>query len=372
MRQFLKRCLLLNKRLYKKLSFLILMICIPLLALAFSAAANTQSGFVTVALAGEDPADPLSCQLMEEFMNQDSLIRFMAVNTPQDAALAVKQGQADAAWIFKANTTEHLRNFGENPQSAVTVIEREQNVFTRIAREKLSAVLFPYCAKGQYLHYIRTNLPGLSEKEDGQLLEIYDAVTISEELFTFQDGQGMNTQNTNYLTAPIRGLLSVFLTVACAAATLFWMQDEKEGTFAYAKGAFIRALPFLSVFLAALNLLAVTLITLFACGLQVGFLRELTAGVGLCLCSAVFCLFLKNLLQSLKVYAAATVPLCLALLVFCPVFLDFKRFWFIQLLFPNTYYLNGITKPTYLGYMLVYCLVLGMGYVALGWKKQKN
>ena len=82
MQRPLKWLLMLNKRLYKKSSFIIIMLFIPLCVFALGIAAKQQSGFVSIVLAKEDSADPISTELVNSFLSERSLIRFTLADSP--------------------------------------------------------------------------------------------------------------------------------------------------------------------------------------------------------------------------------------------------------------------------------------------------
>ena len=156
MKRLFKWFLMLNKRLYKKATFVIILCIIPIAALALSIAAGQDSGFVTVALAREDKADKISGEITEKLLSDDSLVMFVEYDSPKDAYDAVKYGSADAAWIFPSDIEEKVNAFSvslSDSDSAVTVIEREESVALRLTREKLSAALYKYTARAFYLDF---------------------------------------------------------------------------------------------------------------------------------------------------------------------------------------------------------------------------
>ena len=102
--------LLLNKRLYRKVTFLGLMLMIPVLVLSFYSAAGQSGGIVTIALAQEDAADATAGALISELMSDSRVIQFYKT-TPQEALELVKTGKADSPWIFPENTASHIAGF---------------------------------------------------------------------------------------------------------------------------------------------------------------------------------------------------------------------------------------------------------------------
>ena len=133
--------LLLNKRFLKKPGLWAILIIIPLLVVAFNAVALQDSGIITVALATEDENDSLANEIIEDIKKDNRLIRFV-VSTPDEAEVLVKDGMADAAWIFPENLAIKLGDFVEDKQSVIRILEREETVALMLAREKLSGAVF--------------------------------------------------------------------------------------------------------------------------------------------------------------------------------------------------------------------------------------
>ena len=118
MQRLLKWALMLSKRLYKKVAFLAIMLAIPAFALALSFAAKQDSGFVKVVLTKEDANDVVATKIVDELLQDNTLINFSAVESPADAVGMVKSGQADAVWIFPSGIEEKSRtNAGYTKQS---------------------------------------------------------------------------------------------------------------------------------------------------------------------------------------------------------------------------------------------------------------
>ena len=97
---------MLTKRLYKKPSFLLILLMIPLLVFAYGRVAQEESGILTVALVQSDPADPLSGEIIDGLVQSSPLIRYKVVDSVEQAHEQVRMGAADSAWIFPADMGE--------------------------------------------------------------------------------------------------------------------------------------------------------------------------------------------------------------------------------------------------------------------------
>ncbi len=378
MRRWFRWLWMLSKRLYKRVAFLAIMALIPLAVLALEVAAQANSGFLHIVLAQTDPTDAVSSQLVERFMEDESLILFSYVEDPRVAADMVTMGEADAAWIFPDNMEEKVDRFVASHYTrggVVTVVERQQTVFSRVAREKLNFALQHYSAPACYLKYTRENVEQLNALSDEQLMEYFNNVEFNDELFLFRTPDGSTTvrMDNNYLLAPVRGLLGI-LTVLCGlAAALFYLRDEESGTFALVPLRRRGWVAYACLFIAVLNISVVTLLALFVGGVSTSLLLEVPMLLLYAVCCAAFCLLLLRLCGSIRVLASVLPVLVTLMIVVCPIFFVIRMPLWIKLAFPPTYFVNAAFDRRYLLYMLAYaavCVALAYGIKQLkaGWR----
>ncbi len=362
MRKLLKWFLMLNKRLYKKAAFVVLLVLIPVSVLAYSIVSRQDSGFLHIVLAQTDATDAVSSAVVEELLSEESIVHFSKALSPRAAVEAVKTGQADEAWIFPANMQQKVNEFVTgNGESAVRVVAREQTVFLRLSHEKLTAALYKYNAKAKYIDFARTNSSALDSLTDSELMQYYDNLSIDEELFVFGNhdtaAEPHSGAGESYLTSPIRGLLSIIVLLCGMAAAMYYMQDERSGTFSWVPQANRIYVAFACLVIAVLNVAAVALISLYTAGLASSLLMEIISIILYSASSAVFCLILKQIFGSIRLYGSVIPLLTVVMIAVCPVFFDFRVLIGVQLLFPPTYYVNAAYDSRYLLYMAVYSVV---------------
>ena len=359
---------LLNKRLYKKPAFVIILCIIPLCILAFSIAARGDSGFLHIGIAQTDPTDEASSNVIDKLLSEKSMIRYTVFDTPENATEAVINGKTDAAWILPDGLENKMNDFADSfsNDKFVTVIERETNILLRLSHEKLSGALFEYTAKAYYLLYAREKLEELDFLSDEELLDYYNNVAISDNLFIYENPElsGNSTDGSDYLTSPIRGLLGVIGVLCGMAAAMFALSDEKAGTFSHVPEGLRIYVSFACILIAVLNVTVVMALSLFISGLYAGILRELVCIVLYALTCSAFCLLLKQIFKSIRAYSAV-IPLGIILMIaICPVFFDFRSLYIFQHLLPPTYFVNAAYDVKYLLYMPLFsvaCLALSIG-----------
>lgn len=360
MSKILKWFLMLSKRLYKKPSFVVLLILIPACVLAFSLIADDDSGFVHIVLAQSNNNDSISSEVINQLLNENSIINFTLSDNPESAIAEVENGLADEAWVFPVDTLSGVEDFvGGGGDYVVSVVTREQNVSLRIAREKLTAALYKYCAKAYYIDYIRANISQLDALSDEQLTVYFENVKVDEELFVFGNPADVsnNSADANYLLSPIRGLLAILAVICAMAATMYYMQDELAGTFSYVKQKQKGLTALGCVLTAVINVSVVLFLSLCLSSLMHNVFKEILALLLYALCCSAFCLLLKQIFSSLRTYAAVIPLFAIIFIGVCPVFFDFRSLSFLQMLLPPTYYVNAIYNNTYFIGMIVYTAV---------------
>lgn len=365
--------LLLNKRLYKKVTFLLILVLIPGLVMGYSAVARDESGLMTVALAckGEDPT---AGEIMRELKDGSALIRFVICDDPRTAEAMVNGQHADAAWIFEDDLEDAIYRFAVKPlrkNAFVQILEGESTIPMKLIREKLSGVIFARTSRAYYLDYLRQNVPEVKDVPDETLLQYYDEFASEATFFEFAylDGGSREEadESTGYLLSPVRGMLAVVIVLGGLAAAMYYMQDEMLGTFSLVPQRKKAAVEFGCQVIAVGNVSVVALIALAASGLAASPERELLLLVLYTLSTALFCMTMRRLLGRIGALGTLLPLLVVGMLVVCPVFFDLGALRAVQYLFPPTYYINAANSNYYLGLLGLYTAAL-LGVYAL-WGK---
>jgi len=371
MKRIFKWFWMLSKRLYKKPSFLVLMLLVPLCVTLFAGTAQQSSGFVHIALARELDDDPVATAIMNDLLTEEGLIRFSQMSR-QAALEAVQTGQADEAWIFPENTENKLQDFAAGKEEyIVKTVTLEETVSVKLAREKLSAAVYAYCAKAYYVDYVRSEFSQLKHLSDRELEIRFEEVKVNEELFVYGNpADTSGVQAVNYLTSPIRGLLAVLMLLCGVAATLYYLQDEAAGTFAWVRQSKKGLTALCCIVTATVNISAVLLLSLAFSGLAGNVFREVGALLLYSLCCGAFCVLLKQIFPTIRSCAAIVPLIAVVMLGLCPVFFDFREWYILQHIVPPTYYINASYDGKYLLYMLAYIpACLGVAFLLSGLRR---
>lgn len=357
---------MLSKRLYKKPTFVVILVLIPVLVLGYTAISGGQSGMLTIGLAWE-AEDPITAQVVQELTEENALLAVQAIGDPGAAEELLRAGKLDAVWIFPGNMAEKIREFALQPVSSrafIRVLEREDSVALMLSREKLNGAVYPYVAQRVYVQFLRELAPELEHLSDQELLEYYFATDLSHDLFTYEGAAGQQ-KGGGYLLSPLRGLLGTLILLCALATGMYYIRDMQTGTFAWVSLRW-RFLPELGCqAVSSVHIGAVCLVCLALAGLAGDLWTELLVLPMYSLCCAAFAMALRRLCGSVKAMGALLPLMIVVVLVICPVFFDLGALRLLQYLLPVTYYINSIYNASYLGSMALYTLIgFGIYYLA--------
>lgn len=372
MKKFLLWQYMLNKRLLHKKEFIVLLCLIPLLVFGITVISKEESNVVTIALAMEDTNDELACSIIDEMLQDDSIIRFMQMDVEQ-AYEAVTDGKADCAWVFRENCEDKLITTfarGDEPIPPVYVVAQEDNVALQLSRTKLYGYIFPHLAFLLAQNFLEDEVMEGQEVSEEELRKYFDenaveqniiqmAYLSKDEILADTDvSEAESEVETSYLMTPVRGMLVVLLLVAGLVVTMYYLQDEERGMFAWIPVHKRRGVFYSYLCGAAFLTGLVVMVSLAVSEGKWISLREMGTLLLYIPVTAVFCEMVKILIRTKERLAKWIPLLAIAMLGLCPVFLDLGSGFAVQYIFPPTYYLRGLYDMQMIIGMLVYATVL--------------
>ncbi len=365
--RMLVRFALLQKRVLKKYGFLLMLCLAPLFAAGVGRLSEEAGGIAVIALylpEGDAAVEDVAGRLL----TGDSVLRYLSCRDETEARELVEAGEADAAWIFSEDMEEKLRELAgkRRVRPVVTVVERQDSVPLILAREILSAAIYPSFSYEVYAGYVRGEL-GMEEVSDETLREAYESVAVEGSLFqlVYPDQTSGEAEDFTYVQAPLRGILAIWFCFVGLSAALYFMQDEERGV--YGRVPVTRRL-FASYGAGAVFLLDAAVVLLLSCKLAGVFTDWKREGI----CCAVFgacVLAFANLLRLVcrtpRALGMVFLPLGAAMLALCPVFVNLPYFRAAKMLLPPWYYLQSVHDPHCLYEMAAYTAALVLASVLL-------
>lgn len=355
---------LLNKRLLKKISFLVILCAIPFLVIGVNYMAGLESGMLRVVLCQEEAEDDLFLSIKDKLSEHGNMLQFIEADSLEEAEQYVQSGQADVAWVFPADLQEQIDTYLSNDfneTGLIKVIEKEDNVALHLSREILFGRLYATISYSLYTQYVTEELLQGEPITEEQLREHYENTNIEGNMFEFRYLDGTEGDvNTSYLLFPVRGLLAMVIATCGLAMGLYFMQDEEKGIFTWMPlnksvwGSLLYQLPGL------VDVSVIVLVALLFSGVFTDWLTELVLIVMYMLMVAGFSDIMRRLCGK-PVRLGAMIPmLVLVMLALSPIFMGTVNAKPIQILLPSYYYLNALHNQSYRIWMIVYIVVVSV------------
>ena len=362
--------ILLNKRLLKRYSFILMLVLLPLLLFGLKSVSKEESGILHIALVLEENSY-INNEIKKELTDKESIILIKEERNKDEALSMLKSGKFDAVWILPKNIEEKINKYLSKGDYLIEVYEKENSTILNLAREKLYKAVNPFISYQVYEKYMH-KLLSYNELNDGEkkaidtdLKKYYNKQDIDKNLlkFVYIDGDEYveKQDKKTYLLSPVRGLVAMWLVLCAMAVNIYFLQDEKSGLFVWidrkSRWLFSLAYQFAIMF----NLALFSALILWLMKMGEGGLRQLLA-MGVLLVSAIaFTSLLRLVFRNMNILISLIPIMLLYLLISAPIFIDIG-YKGIQGLSPIYYYLNLVYDISYLLPYTLYtglCLLIG-------------
>ncbi len=356
----LKWFVALTKRLFKNVAFVLTLCLIPLCVLAVELVSHQTHGLVTVVLSCDSIDDKEYLQIKNEFLSGDSVINFYAVDDPEKAENDVISGKADSAWIFSDNLELRLNEYVDSRHSKplCRVLLRQDTVFTSVAREKLYGKLLCLLSKNYCYDFVSDRVDADKEK----LYAMYDEERkgYTEDFVNFQYIGKDNTSlsDNNYITSPIRGLLSLSVLVSIMAAMMLSIDDEKRGRYTYFPVKRRILIHISACFSGGAVCAIIAVAAMYFAGINVSFLREMAIMLLLVIASVGFVCLIGFVMSSITGFSYAIPFVVFVTVALCPVFLNTNGNMLIKSILPAYHYLNSVYSDSGIAHLAVYSVLV--------------
>ena len=358
---YLRLFLLLNKRLLRKPSFIIILCLIPLMVFGLKLVSERESGIVRIALVNEGSRE--AQEIIDELMDKDSVFLFRVIDNAKEAEEALMDNRIDAVWVFPRDYTSGVSDFSESlvknskdSDRVVTVIEREDNVLLQLSRMQLFGALYSDLSFSLFDNFINLRIAD-GKVGESELYGYYDNNMNTGELFDYRD-EGDEDAASAYLFAPLRGILLLLVLLCGLAAAMYYRDDLDKEIFTWMPVGNKWIFEHVYLCTALVDGGIVVIITFFITGLSKISLLEIGLMILFILSGCCFCSIIRKLTRSLKSLATLIPILMLSMLVICPVFIYLRELRGLQLLLPPFYYLMAKNNTTYFNYFVIYSLAI--------------
>lgn len=327
------------KRYFKKISFWIILLILPILTILLSKSANSESETLNAVVYIED----FDSEIIDSFNNYQGAIHFKICDSEKEVLTLVTTKAAECGYIIPKDFYENILD--GNKKEIVTVYTSPSTTLSAMINETVYSLLFPKIsseAVKQYLYkyssqqeYIEQNI---SEQE---YEELYSKYLTNGSTFHFESTNvpdNYQNQVKNVIISPLRGLLSIFVLLSALVGAIDYYQNINNLVFqnTMMRTSCILIPTFFSGAVAALCLVISPI--------GDNIIKELLAMTLYMLFCSLFVWILTLIIKKAQTYYAFLPIFILGNLIISPVFFDLARFIpamkVTEYLFLPTYYLN--------------------------------
>lgn len=347
---------MLTKRLLKRWSFLFLIFLIPIIALVTMSAMNGESGVLHIVLCNEGKEE-IAENIIESIISRESVIRFSTSSSREDTEKMVINGNADAAWIFDDSFEKNLNKFTKGIKSTppIKIIEREESIPLNISKEILFGAIYKETSYRLYRNYSEKNILANDTMSEKEIKSIYDSIENNNNVIEIEKLDAKTRKsNTNYLTTPIRGILSLLILLCALASSMFFLNDKSKGTYDWLPPK-KQIWPSMASCLSASIISSIAvLIIIFLSGISLGTAYEIAAMFLYIIALTGFCTIFSLVFRSYGTLGALIPGILIVSLILSPIFFNFKILRPVRLILPTYYYLQSVYNAKYLVNTLFY------------------
>lgn len=350
MKKLFTWCFLLGKRTIKNPLLIILMLVMPLLALAANKIPSFHNDVSYEAGIYFDGTDELSAALMESVLGTKGIFSFTEYTDIEEMTNDVKTKKICCGYILPDDLSERVElkeiygciqvimQPSESLQPAIN-----EYMYAELIRLQNYNILTEYVTDKEW--FAVTDTDSMEE-----LIEYYEYYADSDKTFhinfeTYGDsGLQTNEDAVSTIAFPIRGILSIMVFLSGIFGCVTFLSDKEKGIFETINIKYRILCQILYVLIPTLLFAISAMLTIVFSGIWTGALRELIGMLILILLTLAFSQLLIVVTRKSSVCIACIPGLLIGCLIFCPVFVQVSYYVpaaeFIEKLFVPYYYLK--------------------------------
>ena len=380
MKRVLMFTFLFAKRLLKKLSFVLILLLMPVLVLSMKLLITEDSDILKVALLDES-GDEEVARIIENLENGGGAIVYYEVDSMEELKVDVLKNSAECGVVFTEGLYDKLVN--EDADDAIVIYKSLKTTMEDIAKEEIYVEVYRAYAEDLMKKFLEDQnfYEDISDEEKQEMYEYMDedyAKFVDDggafDVIYNDDESGEVVQSTveelanddDHLMRPIKGILALFVMMAALAGAVFKNIDEKNGVYAtmgYAKRPYINALV---IFIPTLMAAIVGVVSKYLAGMGRNLLLELGSMFAYVIILTGFAYLLTAITRSAVLICSMLPMFTIVSMLGCNMFVDVASKIVgvnkLRIILPPNYYLEIAKTPG--GALLT--LGIGVALIAIG------
>lgn len=357
---------LLTKRLLHKPIFALTLLLIPLFVLFLQGSLRSGDGILQVALYTEssDPSALESTLLQGIVAASNRTVHFYECDTLSELQADLNSSRAICGYVIPRQLEQKLIDHARKNTAAITAYHHTDAMETLLLDELVYRMIYEelaYDIVEQHIYEKR------KEKPSDRLHTLYEQYQQDYTFIRFEYADGtehqiLNSQDTNYLLLPIRGICAVLILLAAMTGTVFWYEDHERKLFLWLSGPNRIIVPFLYSLIPGILAGVCGLAAIVLTGFARQLLQEIiTMGLYLLAVSA-YCMLLRELFPGRISYLASILSSVLGSILLCPIFADLSMVIPmvkpLRSLLPVSHYLNSVYSTQARWALLLYSAII--------------
>ncbi len=309
--------------------------------------------------------DEYSMRFRQDLADNPGSLQFIFYDNEETLIEDVERQRLAEAWIVPENFEKTVMDMAEKGRTKekIQIVIRESGLTHMLGREVLCSRVYPMVARQIAINYSSEKVYGenITEEQLQKIIDTYDGYSINGNLFEMgyiDKSDGDTSDDLNYLMMPLRGILALWLLLCGVAASMYYLEDEKNGLFVWWKTKVPLVRDFLYYLVIVLIPSIMVLIGLAYGGVFTTFGREVIAILLYDFAVITLANVLRLLIRSIKGLGIVTPILIMASAIFSPVFIDIKEGRQLQKLCPTFHYLYCIHDQYFVKSLLIYGILL--------------
>ena len=205
----LRSLYILNKRFLKNPLMLIMLILIPVSSFAIKVYTRESLKGVKALVFIQEDADTISLDIAEKLFSLQGIVTYQKAESKQKIEEKISSGEYTIAFIIPKNFYKSLQEYEKGKvKEKITVIVKEKNIITLLAKEDFYAKIFEFTSRVVSLSYLERKDAPLDKEDTLAFTVIYKQNQSKDSIFEIQmlDGKSENLE-----LLPLRGILSVII-----------------------------------------------------------------------------------------------------------------------------------------------------------------
>ncbi len=365
MRKALVFFLMQNKRIFKDPFLIALFLALPLIILLMSGAVSENDRLIRAAVyTGDDEAARSAAMTLA---GSSEIIGFVFTDSKEEALSLTEEGKTDAAFVFLDDyrkKTKLLKEY-ESPK-LIECYAPEDNPLLRLLIFRLYVSMYPDIMHDNYSEILK-ELDDVGYSEE--LAEkIWELNTSDESLFEMRYVNNEKAaENGNPVDSSMRGLLALSVLLLAFSGALKFMRDDRNGVYGLIPVQKKGHVRILCISVPAFYGMVLLAVVMFLSEKMSNIPMELLNGVIYFVNTVLFVYLLSLIVKKEEWLAALIPPVILMTAVLCPVFIPVKNVRFLQVLFPEFFYLSSVHNMSYtIGALIISFVFCTAGFVLPG------